>query len=151
MSKQLKKTLFDFCSVFVNDRISRIERIIKNLEDSLKSETKSTAGDKHETGRAMVQLEREKMGKQLAEAEKMKHLLAKVPLENTNANIGLGSWVQTSENNYFLAISAGEANTNGISTYCISTATPIGRLLLGKTVGDTIEFKGTKMLVNKIA
>lgn len=68
--KNLKKDAYNFCVLFVNERLARIQGQIKELETALTSETKSSAGDKHETGRAMIQLEREKLGQQLAELEK---------------------------------------------------------------------------------
>lgn len=135
-----KQQFNDFCLAFVDGRISRIEKHIKDIQESLSSETKSSAGDKHETGRAMLQLEREKLGQQLAEAEKMKQVLAKIaPIRNLTS-IGLGSWVKTSKADYFLAISAGEFKYDDESVFCISAATPIGQLLMGKSLGDTFVF-----------
>jgi len=145
-----KKTLYTFCEGFVNDRIARISKAITDIEVGLSSETKSSAGDKHETGRAMLQLEREKAGQQLAQAEQMKSLLTKVPLEGKSKNIGLGSMIRTSGDGYFLAISAGKyADENG-TVFCISLQTPIGKLLLGKTVGDTILFRGKAIEILEI-
>ncbi len=58
--------------------IEEVEKRSANLQDSLNdaldstaNETKSTAGDKHETGRAMAQLEQEKIGSQIAEITKL--------------------------------------------------------------------------------
>ena len=118
---------------------------------SLTSETKSSAGDKHETGRAMLQLEREKLGQQLAEAEKMRQTLSKVPLASKPDHIGLGSWVETSAAQYFLSISAGEYKEKQDSVYCISAATPIGQLLLGKSLGETITFNGKDIKILKVS
>lgn len=145
-----KQELYDFCQTFVEGRISRIRHTIKDVQESLNSETKSSAGDKHETGRAMLQLEREKMGRQLAEAEKLGRVLAKVGLENKSRIIGLGSWVKTSKTDYFLSISAGEYKDNSPSVFCISTGTPIGRLLLGKSEGDTITFNQEEIIILKV-
>jgi len=75
-----KQKLFDFCEEFINERIDRIESYIREIEGALASETKSSAGDKHETGRAMIQLEREKLGQQLSEAEKMKSILTRIQI-----------------------------------------------------------------------
>ncbi len=145
-----KQHLYNFCNAFITERINRIEKGITALQESLRSETKSSAGDKHETGRAMVQLEREKLGTQLAEAEKQKQLLLKVPLHKNTNSIGLGSWVHTSKGNYFLAISAGETHISGTSTYCISLATPIGKMLLGSTKGDTVVINGRNIQVLEV-
>ena len=61
----LKETLLSKCHEFIDERHQRIQRTIDEIKVSLQSETKSSAGDKHETGRAMLQLEREKAGQQL--------------------------------------------------------------------------------------
>lgn len=143
-----KQQLYNFCKSFVEDRVARIQKRIKDVQEALASDTKSSAGDKHETSRAMLQLEREKLGQQLAEAEKMRQILAKVDPERYKDPIGLGSCVKTSKADYFLAISAGEYKNGTASVFCISTGTPIGQLLMGKSVGDTIKFnnEGIKIL-----
>jgi len=145
-----KQQLYDFCRTFVEGRISRIQNNIKDVQESLNSETKSSAGDKHETGRAMLQLEREKMGQQLAEAEKMRQALSKVGVNEKSRTVGLGSLVRTSKANYFLAISAGEYKDGALSAFCISTGTPIGRLLLSKSEGDAITFNQEEIEIFEI-
>ncbi|SIS38999.1 hypothetical protein SAMN05421766_101371 [Zobellia uliginosa] len=142
-----KEELYRFCGTFVAERIARIQKNIEDIQMSLTSETKSSAGDKHETGRAMLQLEREKLGQQLAEAEKMKQVLSKVPKDGNTATVGLGSWVVTARADYFLAISAGEFKSRQKSVYCISAATPIAKLLFGKQIGDTVVFNGQDLKI----
>lgn len=136
-----KQQLYNQCQAFINNRLQAIQKTIKELQESLTSETKSSAGDKHETGRAMVQLEREKAGVQLSQIQQTQQLLSKVNIENTNQTIGLGSLVYTTKANYFIAVSAGELTVDNLKFYAISASTPIGQLLLGKTVGDRIVFR----------
>lgn len=142
-----KQQLLYFCHAFVEGRISRIQKSITGVQESLTSETKSSAGDKHETGRAMLQLEREKLGKQLEEVDKMKQSLARVDIKNPSEKIRLGSLVHTSKADYFLAISAGECKLGVKKVFCISSETPIGKLLLGKLVKDTFIFNGEEIQV----
>ncbi len=146
----LKKALYNFCQQYSLDRVIRIEKRIIEVQLALTSETKSSAGDKHETGRAMLQLEREKLGQQLAEAEQMKLVLAKVPLASTTNVCSLGSLVYTEKETYYLAISAGEYRAKDSRVYCISAATPIGQLLLGKKVEDTFMFRGKERQIKEI-
>ena len=68
----LKQQLYQYCWTFIEDRFKTIQNNIEELQKALNSETKSSAGDKHETGRAMLQLDREKLGLQLAEINKIK-------------------------------------------------------------------------------
>ncbi|EAR02876.1 3-oxoacyl-ACP synthase [Maribacter sp. HTCC2170] len=146
----LKEQLLDFCKGFVNERKGRIESQIKEVHEALGSETKSSAGDKHETGRAMLQLEREKLGTQLAEVEKMAKIINKVDITTKKDSASLGSLVCTDSSNYFLAISAGEYKSTEKRTYCISMNTPIGIILLGKKVDDVIDFNGNQIKILQV-
>ena len=146
----IKEQLFEFCKQSIDGRIARIQNNIENIQVALTSEEKSSAGDKHETGRAMLQLEREKLGAQLAEAEKAKRILVKVPVSKNSEHIALGSFVKTGQANYYIAISAGECKIENTSVFCISAATPIGRLLLGKSQGDTISFRNKEIAILNI-
>lgn len=145
-----KKILHDFCRSFIEARLHRIKNNIGEVQESLTSETKSSAGDKHETGRAMLQLEREKLGQQLAEAEKIVQVLEKVPVNNNSKTVRLGSCVKTSTGSYYLAISAGACKVKGGTVYCISPETPIGRLLFAKSTGETFIFNGNEIAILEI-
>ena len=91
----LKKALFQQCEDFVNTRLQTIQTIIFSYQKALSSETKSSAGDKHETGRAMLQLEMGKVGQQLAAVQQMQQTLAKINILTSSTNIALGSVIKT--------------------------------------------------------
>ena len=61
---EIKKQLYQKILSIANDRVSNLKRIILETQESANNETKSSAGDKHETGRAMAQLETEKLNNQ---------------------------------------------------------------------------------------
>ncbi|MCB4798230.1 GreA/GreB family elongation factor [Neotamlana laminarinivorans] len=138
---KIKAKLLQLCKASLEIRLQSVLAVINDLKQSLQSETKSSAGDKHETGRAMLQLEREKAGHQLAEIEKTKQVLSKINPESFSKNVGLGSVVFTTKSNYFISISAGELKVESEIFYAISASTPIGQLLLGKSVGDKVAFR----------
>ncbi|GAA0736884.1 3-oxoacyl-ACP synthase [Gaetbulibacter jejuensis] len=146
----IKQELYSQCLNFVENRIEAIKRNIEEIQQSLLSETKSSAGDKHETGRAMIQLEREKAGEQLREAEALKEVLFKVNPLSTTLKITLGSVVYTSDLNYFIAISTGQIRINGIAFFAISPQTPIGQKLTGKRIGDEVVFRDKTFKINKV-
>ncbi|MEO8773012.1 MAG: 3-oxoacyl-ACP synthase [Gelidibacter sp.] len=147
---ELKEQLYKQCVDFVEERLSNIQNQIKGIQESLTSETKSSAGDKHETGRAMLQLEREKAGKQLSEVEKLKEALSKIDVEKTSESIGLGSVVFTTKANYFLAISAGQFEVGSDQFFAISPNTPIGLLLMGKKLDDKITFREQHFFIERV-
>lgn len=146
----IKEKLFNKCSEALEVRLSVILTTISDLETSLQSETKSSAGDKHETGRAMVQLEREKVGQQLAELQKNKNLLQRIDYSSKHHNVALGSIVFTSQHNYFISISEGEINVDNETFYAISPQSPIAKLLFGKTEGDIISFRSSTFAIVKV-
>ncbi|MBF8149155.1 3-oxoacyl-ACP synthase [Winogradskyella sp. F6397] len=137
----VKEELYKACLTFIDNRLTTVNNTILDLQNSLQSETKSSAGDKHETGRAMLQLEREKAGHQLSEIEKQQQIIRKVNFESKHSKVALGSVVKTTQSNYFISISAGEITIDNITYFAISAATPIAQLLLSKTVGDEIVFR----------
>ncbi|WP_299158894.1 3-oxoacyl-ACP synthase [uncultured Eudoraea sp.] len=150
ISVAIKDELRRFCESFVEDRIGRIQNNINNINESLKSETKSSAGDKHETGRAMIQLEREKLGHQLYEAEKMRRALVGITTLASPANIGQGSLVITSDGMYYISISAGAFKKGPTLIYCVSSLSPIGKNLLGKSRGHCFDFNQKKICIKKV-
>nr|WP_290854812.1 3-oxoacyl-ACP synthase [Flaviramulus sp.] len=147
----IKQKLFDKCVEFIEKRNQIVQYTINEIQESLKSETKSSAGDKHETGRAMLQLEREKAGKQLSEIENIKQTLAKIKLDNSSQIINFGSVVYTSKANYFISISAGELKVGKDVFFAISANTPIGQLLIGKMLGDEVVFRSQSFTITEVS
>lgn len=147
---QIKQALLNHCNAYVAQQIKRLNQQIVMVQQALTTQTKSSAGDKHETGRAMAQLEREKLGQQLVIAEKTQQVLQKITLTKSPKVIGVGSLVNTTKANYFIAIAAGKAVVNGQIVFCISAASPIGQLLLGKKVEETVSFNSKIQTITKI-
>jgi len=136
----IKKKLYEACFLFVEEKHNTVTSIIESNKKALYSETKSSAGDKHETGRAMLQLEMEKASQQLNVIIEMKEVLSKIILKKTSTISCLGSLIFTNKASYFLAISTGKITIENIDYYAVSTNSPIGKQLLGKSIGDHIPF-----------
>ena len=146
----LKESLFQQCEDFVNTRLQTIQIIISSHQKALSSETKSSAGDKHETGRAMLQLEMEKASQQLVGITQMKEILARIDINKLSSKAHLGSIVFTDKANYFLSISAGQLEVLNDKIFAISVSSPIGKMLLGKEENDVVAFNGNTINLQKI-
>lgn len=146
----IKESLYQQCKLFLEQRLQSVQNTMQDIQKSLLSETKSSAGDKHETGRAMLQLEREKAGNQLAEIQKVGETLSKIDRSKSHKIVSLGSVVYTTKTNYFIAISAGELEVENTLFYAISPSTPIGQLLLSKQKGDTIRFRNDAFIIETV-
>ena len=147
---KLKEALYLQCKVFVNKRLETVSEIISSNQKALQTETKSSAGDKHETGRAMLQLEMEKASQQLLGIQQMKETLAKVDISKPSKFAHLGSIIYTEKVNYFLAISCGQITIENQYYFAISVSSPIGKLILGKQINDTFTFNGKTFKIKEI-
>ena len=146
----LKEALFQQCVAHVNMRLQTIQTIISSHQKALSSETKSSAGDKHETGRAMLQIETEKAGQQLAAVQQMQQTLAKINSSKPSTKIALGSVIKTSSTCYFLSISAGKLKDKETVYFAISSSSPIGKLLVGKKAEDTFTWNGKEITIDHV-
>ena len=146
----LKEKLHQLCLEIVNERNANIQQNFSSIQAAMLSETKSSAGDKHETGRAMLQLEREKLGNQLVEIQKVTEILQKINPKIVAKQGSLGSIIYTSQANYFISVSVGELSVDNEKFYAIASNTPIGKLLVGKKVGDTVSFREQSFVIERV-
>lgn len=154
MTMKLSDTLYQLCLEFIDNRIKTIRNAIQETQASADEESKSSAGDKYETGLSMMQLDMEKQAEQLQEAIRTRNSLEHVKLldemNGQSSSIRPGNAVETNNGNFYLAISAGQLKTNGQTYFAVSPATPIGGKLMGLKVGDSFSFNGKQYTINKI-
>ena len=137
---EIKFELQQQCKDLIKYRYDRIVKTIADIEFSLKEESKSTSGDKHHTGRAMLQIDRENAGNQLREIEKVMRQLEKVDISTSSKTIRLGSIIETNQAIFFMSISVGKLEINNIFYLGVAPNSPIGMNLLGKTIGEQFSF-----------
>jgi len=142
-----KEAIIKACEVLVAKRLADIHEAMAASREAANNETKSSAGDKYETTRAMMHFELEKLSGQLSEAEKLKDALYQASAAAFSTTIHVGSVIVTNTASYFLGIGLGKISVEGETVFAISTASPIGQLLLNKTAGEEIVFNGKKQTV----
>lgn len=145
---KLKQKLYEHCVEIISTKLNTINALMNDAQESANSETKSTAGDKHDTARAMAHLETEKNASQLAEINKLKKVLPYLENHKAGKTIDLGSLVITDSGNYYISISLGKVEIENMSFFAISAMTPIGKLLIGKKVGEAVDFNGKKITIS---
>lgn len=150
-SEALKEQLIQACQQWLDTRSTTVKKTLADIKTSLEEETKSSAGDKHETGRAMLQIDRENAGRQLAEIEQVQKLLSKASRTQSTHKIHLGSLIETSQGLYFIAISAGRIVVEDKTYYVVAPTSPIGALLMGKEKGEQLVFNAKKIVILAIA
>lgn len=139
---ELKENLHALCAAYVRQRMQAAEQAIAEAQQAQADDTKSSAGDKYETGREMAQQETNRNLAQLNEANKLMVALNHLPLNGTGEVAEAGSIVHTNNGSFYLAISAGTISYAGKSYMAISPASPLGLSLKGKKAGDRLILNG---------
>ncbi|GAA5032614.1 hypothetical protein GCM10011506_23460 [Marivirga lumbricoides] len=137
-----KKKYITLSLAILNRKRKQLNDELQELQISMASETKSSAGDKYETAREMINQEKNKILTQLSEIGKQENLLSQInPIENHKV-IKTGSIVTTDKEAYFISVSLGKVSDDNLQFMAISPASPIGQLLLNKKSGESIEWRG---------
>ncbi len=150
LSHSTKEKLYQACQTYITHRIDNIQQRLDSIKESLKEETKSSVGDKHETGRAMMQLEVEKTQVQLSNALQTKSALYGIDLEASSPTVQKGSLILTNLANYYIAIGVGKVVVDDTVYYCVSQNSPIAKILIGKKAGEEINFNGKKIVLKQV-
>lgn len=146
MGADTKRQLLDHCIEKVNERLAEINYAIQQAQDAIENETKSSAGDKYETSREMIQQDLNRYNTQLVQAKKDWMLLQKMDI-GAKETAELGAVVETDQVTYFMAISLGQQQVDGQHFMVVSPSSPIGKLLLGSKTGEQISFNDAKQLI----
>ncbi len=147
---QLKPLVYAACKNVIEERLSLAKAAMNEAQASANQEEKSSAGDKYETGRAMAQLERDKAATQVAEALKMREAFDRIKPDKNSTSVEMGSLVQTDQAYYFIGVAVGKLTINEIECLAISTASPIGQMMIGKKPGDSISFNKQTFFIREV-
>jgi transcription elongation GreA/GreB family factor len=138
----IKPQLHAACLAYVQQRIAAATQAMQAAQESANSETKSSAGDKYETGRAMAQEERNRNAVQLREAQNLQAELTRINPEQACDTVRPGALVETSMGGFFISISAGKLTVEGKDYFAVSAAAPVAAALSGKRAGEEAVFNG---------
>ncbi|TNE55127.1 MAG: 3-oxoacyl-ACP synthase [Bacteroidetes bacterium] len=123
------------------EKLEQFNRDQEELRENLASNQKSSAGDKHETSRAMAQLEMEKLGHMIQEREQQLNILRKIKESKTSTiQAGPGSIIRTNHALFMLAIPWGKLSFEGKEILVTSLQSPIGKLLRGRKPGEEFQW-----------
>ncbi|RTQ50141.1 3-oxoacyl-ACP synthase [Hymenobacter gummosus] len=146
----LKPELYAACQRFAEQRIQAIEAAIRAAQESANAETKSSAGDKYETGRAMAQNERDRNAVQLHEAKQLLGELQRITPERACDAVRPGALAHTSLGRFYISISAGKLTVGGVDYFAVSAAAPVAQALSGKRAGESATFNGKPIRVDAV-
>lgn len=150
MSINFKLNIINACRIFLTEKTQAIDTIMIELSNSANNETKSSAGDKHETGRAMMQLEQEKLSKQITDLANQKNDFDKIDFLRLSTIISQGSLVETNKGYFFIATSLGKLIVDNKIVFVISSKSPLAVAFAGKQQKDFLRFNGVEYVIEHI-
>lgn len=150
MSKTIKELLLKSCLDFIDKRIELESSAIDRAKKEAAGEEKNSAGDKYETGRAMMHLEQEKYARQLQKAIDLKKSLLQIDIKKNYSTPQPGALVFTNIENFFFAVSTDEIEIDGKEYLPLSFASPLGQAFSGAKSGETVSFRGVDYLIKEI-
>ena len=134
--KELKQLVLNA----LNNQIEAIQNQITSLSEDAQNDAKSSAGDKHETGLAMMHLEQEKLNAKLTEFLDMQQVALKLSESKTVEKVVLGSIVKTSKAIFYVSVPIQPVNYKNTQVFCVSVHAPLIQSLLNKEVGAEVTF-----------
>ena len=133
---KLKQKIYNHYLQVIHDKVAMLQNVLTDLKESSSNETKSTAGDKHETALAMLQIEQANTRGQLQEALTQKAALEKINPALSASIVLNGSLVKTNRGYLFVSIALGKTVIENITVIALSPQSPLGQKLMGLKVGD---------------
>ncbi len=134
----------------LNDKIQMLQQVLSDLKESGANETKSTAGDKHETALAMLQIEQANNREQLEKIVQQKAVLEKINPAITAGIVVKGSLIKTNRGYLFMSIAAGKAVIDDLTVIALSPQSPLGIKLMGLKAGDSAEANNNRYTIESI-
>lgn len=145
-----KQELKSACLEILAQRIATAEHAMQQAQDSANSDEKSSAGDKHETGRAMGQIDSEMNARQLSEAQKELIIVQAISTENICEKVISGCVVVCKDFLFYISMGLGSHVMNGKKVMLLSPKAPIAGFLMNKKAGDKFSFNGKQVEIQEV-
>ena len=127
-----------------------LQQVLADLKESGTNETKSTAGDKHETALAMLQIEQANKRNQLQEVMTQKNALEKINPALTSNTILNGSLIKTSRGYLFMSVALGKAVVEDKTVIALSPQSPLGQKLMSLSINSTASVNNIDYTIESI-
>ncbi len=143
-----KALVLEMLKTRIREKIGKLEDLIEETRSS-NSETKSSMGDKYETGREMLQQEINNLQLQLNENRKAESVLKNLSAVPHQV-IGNGSLVETDAGFFYIAVSGGELKLAQTKIFAVSPDSPVAKVMTGKKSGDKFAVNGITRVIRNI-
>lgn len=143
-----KQQILDTIKIKTADKIHTFEKLIAETRAS-NNDTKSSMGDKYETGREMLQQEINNLTRQLNETLNQQALLQKITSE-PSLKVQNGALVKTDKGLFYVSVSLGEIILDNQKIMTVSIESPLIKAMLGKQEKEVFAINNIQQIIEKI-
>lgn len=129
-----KQEIINIIKAKAADRIQYFENLIAETRAS-NNDTKSSMGDKYETGREMLQQEINNLQRQLNEVLNQQAVLQKIT-SDPSEKVQNGALVKTDKGLFYVAVSMGEIVFENQKIMTVSAESPLVKIMYSKKAGE---------------
>lgn len=144
---RVKSKLKDLCLRILDEKILILQQSILSVQESKLNETKSSVGDKYETGRAMMQREEEQLNQQVQTINEQRNQLLQLDCATQLSQVTKGAFIKTDKSQFFISIGMGKVTLDDENYFCVSPEAPIVEAMSGKTSGEKFSFNGIQSTI----
>lgn len=145
-----REEILERCFSVLTEKRNEMERDLSDINDSVNTETKSSAGDKHETARARMQAEQARLLKQLLEIKTQERELERIQQLKNETKVSPGTLVFTNSGVFFIAIALGKLRFAQEDVQVVSGKSPLAAKMLGRKIGETFELNGNSYIIENM-
>ncbi|WP_124979806.1 transcription elongation factor [Nonlabens xiamenensis] len=147
---ELKNKIHLHCLQLLDERLSQIKNSLNELMKAKTNETKSSAGDKYETGRAMIHQEEEMLLRQQASAKAELARFQQLKPLAKNDRVVDGALVHLSKGYFYISAGWGKLQIPEMNCFAISIQSPLGQLIAHKSAQETFNWNGQEEKILEI-
>ncbi|MFB1022287.1 MAG: hypothetical protein QMC40_05955 [Vicingaceae bacterium] len=122
---------------------------LNSVNEEIGKETKSSAGDKFETSREMMNQEVSRLEERIAYLKKQLNSLQQLS-QRKSSSIENGSLVNTNHGVFFFGIAFGKLESQGSTIMGLSLNSPLGKIMTDKKEGDSLTFMNRNYSIETI-
>lgn len=142
--QDLRARIWEASEQWIGQRRQAAQVAMEAAQESANGESKSSAGDKYETGRAMAQNDRNLYASQWAQWNDLSQQLTRFKNPPADHHVSPGSLIETTLGWFWLSVSLGRLPMDDLTITILSASSPLGKTLVGKKTGDSFSFQGNE-------
>lgn len=143
-----KDQILTIVKQMISSKVQNLENMISETRTS-NNDTKSSMGDKYETGREMLQQEINNLQIQLNEVLKQQDFLKTISIKNSE-KAEKGALVKTEKGLFYISVSLGEILFENHKIICISPESPLAKAMNGKNKNETFSVNNISQSIIEI-